>query len=245
LAADMAGERIRLEVRERDGSGSRAARRLRREGLVPGVLYGRGRAAHAIVVPERELRRVLTADHGLHAILDVVLEGQKSAHPSVLKDYQQDPLRGRITHFDLQEVRLDQPIQAQVTVELVGEAPGVTEGGVLSQVAREVTVEALPMEMPDRIQLDVGAAEMGATLRVADLPSLDGATVLDDPETVVATITAPTRVVEPEAEVEEAEEVEGEAPEGEEAPSAEGAAPGEAQAEAPAPGGGEAETAER
>jgi large subunit ribosomal protein L25 len=220
----MAGERIRLEVRERGSVGSRESRRLRREGLIPGVLYGRGKQPHSIVVSERELRRVLTADHGLHAILDVVLEGQKTAHPSVLKEYQQEALRGRITHFDLQEVRLDQPIHAQVLIELVGEEPpGVTEGGVLSQVARDVTVEALPMEMPDRIQLDVSAAEMGATFRVADLPSLDGATILDDPETVVATITAPTRVVEPEIPEEEVEGVEeGELPEGEEVP--EGAA---------------------
>src|SRR5262245_21998114 len=108
----MAGERIRLEVREREPMGSRESRRLRKAGLVPGVLYGRGKKPHAIVVPERELRRVLTADHGLHAILDVVLEGQKTAHPSVLKDYQQEALRGRLTHFDLQEVRLDQPIRA-------------------------------------------------------------------------------------------------------------------------------------
>ena len=230
----MAGERIRLEVREREQVGSRESRRLRRAGFIPGVLYGRGRKPHAIAVTERELRRVLTADHGLHAILDVVLEGQKTSHPSVLKEYQQEAIRGRITHFDLQEVRLDEAIHAQVVIELVGEEPpGVTEGGVLSQVAREVTVEALPMEMPDRIELDVSRAEMGATFRVADLPALEGATILDDPETVLATITAPTRVVEPEVVEEEVEGVEeGEVPEGEEAPegSAERAA-GEAPAE--------------
>jgi large subunit ribosomal protein L25 len=229
----MAGERIRLEVRERESVGSREARRLRKAGLVPGVLYGRGKPPHSIVVTERELRRVLTDDHGLHAILDVVLEGQKTSHPSVLKDYQQEALRGHITHFDLQEVRLDQPIRAQVVIELVGEEPpGVTEGGVLSQVAREVTVEALPMEMPDRIELDVSGAEMGATFRVADVAALDSAVILDDPDTVVATITAPTRVIEPEVpEEEEVEGVEGELPEGEEAP--EGAAE-EGAAEAPA-----------
>jgi len=229
----VAGERIRLEVRERESRGSRESRRLRREGLIPGVLYGQGKKPHAIVVSERELRRVLTADHGLHAILDVVLEGQKTAHPSVLKDYQQEALRGRITHFDLQEVRLDEKIRAQVVIELVGEEPpGVTEGGVLSQVAREVTVEALPMEMPDHLELDVSRAEMGATFRVADLPIIDGAAVLDDPETVIATITAPTRVVEPEVPEEEVEGLEeGEVPEGEEAP--EGAAE-EPAGEAPA-----------
>ena len=227
----MAGERIKLEVQERERLGSRESRRLRRDGLVPGVLYGRGNTPHAICVPERDLRRVLTGAHGLHAILDVVLAGQKTTHASILKDYQQDPLRGRIAHFDLQEVRLDQPIQAQVVVELVGESPGVKAGGVLSLVAREVTVEALPMEVPDRLELDVSSAEIGDTLRVSSLSAPDGATILDDPETVVATVTMPTRVVEPEPEeVEEGEE--GEVPEGEEAPEGAAEAPAEPEAEA-------------
>jgi large subunit ribosomal protein L25 len=226
----VAGERIKLEVQERELLGSRESRRLRKQGLIPGVLYGRGKKPHAICIEERELRRVLTGSHGLHAILDVVLAGQKTTHASVLKDYQQDPLRGRISHFDLQEVRLDEPIQAPVVIELVGEAPGVKAGGVLSLVTREVTVEALPMEMPDRLELDVGAAEIGDTLRVSELAAPDGATILDDPETVVATLTMPTRVIEPEEEEEEVEE--GEVPEGEEAPEGAAEAPAEPEADA-------------
>src|SRR5213593_864336 len=129
----MAGERIKLQVRERESRGSADARRLRREGFIPGVLYGNGQKPYAICIPERELRRVLTGPHGLHAILDVVLEGQKTTHASILKDYQQHPLRGEIMHIDLHEVRLDQPIHAAVAVELVGDSPGVREGGVLTQ----------------------------------------------------------------------------------------------------------------
>src|SRR5438067_12334381 len=106
----MAGERVKLQVRERERKGSADARRLRREGLIPGVLYGKGEQPHAICIPERELRRVLTGTSGLHAILDVVLEGQKTTHASILKDFQQDPIRGHISHVDLQEVPLDQPI---------------------------------------------------------------------------------------------------------------------------------------
>ncbi len=207
-------------------------RRLRKQGLIPGVLYGRGNKPHAICVEERELRRVLTGAHGLHTILDVVLDGQRSTRASILKDYQQDPIRGRISHFDLQEVRLDQPIHAQVVIELVGEPKGVTEGGVLSQVTREVNVEALPMEVPDRLELDVSGLDIGDSLRVADLPAREGAKLLDDPETVLATVTMPTRVIEPEPE--EVEEEEGEVPEGEEAP--EGAAEAPAEPEAPAEG---------
>jgi large subunit ribosomal protein L25 len=224
----LAGERIKLQVKERERTGSREARRLRRDGMIPGVLYGRGNKPHAICIPERDLRRALTGDGGLHTILDVVLEGQRSTHPSILKDYQQDANRGRVIHVDLHEVRLDQPIQASVVVELVGgdDAPGVKEGGALSQVAREINVEALPMEVPERIELDISGMEMNATLRLADLPTREGVTYLDDPETVLATLTMPTRVEEPEEAVAEGEEgaVEG-VPE-EERP--EGAAEGEA-----------------
>jgi large subunit ribosomal protein L25 len=227
----MAGERIRLEVQEREQRGTRVSRRLRKDGIIPGVLYGRGNKPHPICVPERDLRRVLTGDHGLHAILDVVLEGQKSTHASILKDYQVDPIRGKIEHFDLQEVRLDQPIQSDVVIELIGESVGTKAGGVLSQVNREVRVEALPMEMPDRLELDISAMEIGDTLRLSDLPAREGVTFLDDPETVLANVTVPTRVEEPEPEEVEGEEgeegVEGEVAEGEE--GAEGA--GEASAE--------------
>ena len=204
---------------------------MRREGLIPGVLYGRGNAPHAICVAERELRRVLTGDHGTHAILDVVLEGQKTVHASILKDYQRDPIRGNLIHFDLHEVRLDRPIQASVTVELVGEPAGVTEGGVLSQVAREVTVEALPLEMPDRIELDVGGMAIGDSLRISDLPPLEAATYVDDPDTVVANVSLPTRVEEPE-EMREDEEPGAEGVPAEQAPEGGSEAPAEPGADA-------------
>ena len=215
----MAGERIKLVVQERDQLGSAESRRLRKQGLIPGVLYGRSEP-YAISVRERELRRVLTTSAGLHAILDVVLEGQKSTHPSVLKEYQLDPVRGKLTHIDLQEVRLDQPISASVTVNLIGESAGVKEGGVLSQVSREVNIEALPMEIPEHFDIDVSEMQIGDTLRLTALTVPDNVKLLDDPEeTVLATVTLPTREEEPEEVVEEGEEgaelEEGEVAEGE------------------------------
>jgi large subunit ribosomal protein L25 len=237
----MAGERIKLEVREREHRGSADARRLRKEGFIPGVLYGNGKQPHAISIPERELRRVLTGTSGLHAILDVVLEGQKTTHASILKDYQQDPLRGHISHVDLQEVRLDQPIQASVNVQLIGEPEGVKEGGVLSQVQREINVEALPMEIPEHIELDVSGMAIGDTLRLADLPEREGVKYLDNPEeTVLATVTLPTRVEEPEPEVEEGEEL----PEGEVPPEEQPEGAAEQPAEPTADAAGEPGTTE-
>ena len=220
----MAGERIKLQVQQRERRGSAESRRLRKRGLIPGVLYRAGDEPHPFAVPERDLRRALSGSSGLHTILDVVIDGdgKGTSHASILKDYQQHPLRGTLIHIDLHEVRLDQPIQASVVVALIGEAAGVKEGGVLSQVTREVTVEALPMEIPEHIDVDVSDMALGDTLRADALPAIEGVTYLDDPEeTVLATVTVPTREVEPEEEVEEELE-EGVEAEGEEAP--EGAA---------------------
>lgn len=219
----MAGERTKLTVKTRERLGSRETRRLRRQGLVPGVLYGAGEPV-AICVEERELRRALTGAAGLHSILDVEIDGTGKAHASILKDFQVDKVKGGVTHVDLHEVRLDQPIHASVTVYLLGgdDAPGVREGGVLSQPLRELNVSALPLEVPEHVDLDVSQMQLGDTLRVADIVVAEGVTLLDDPEAVVATVTAPTRVVE----VEEALE------EGAEAAEAEGAAEAPAEPEA-------------
>jgi len=225
----VSAERTRLEVKERgkDELGSRHTRRLRKQGLVPGILYGKG-TARAIVVGERELRGVLTGSSGLHAILDVVIEGQTSPHHAVLKEFQQNPLRGTITHVDFHEVRLDQPIHASVAVQFVGESPGVKQGGVLQQVTRELNVEALPGSIPEHIEADLSSLEIGGSVRLEDLPAIEGVTFLDDPhETVLASCTVPRGLVE----LEEAEEEEAE---GEEAAEGEGAPEAEASSEAPA-----------
>ncbi len=219
----MAGERVKLLVQNRSILGSAEARRLRRNGLVPGVLYGRDNPV-SISIPERDLRHALTSRGGLNAVLDVVVEGGKE-HSSVLKEYQLHPVKGHITHVDLQEVRLDQPIHATVPLHLHGEAAGVKEGGVLSQVASEINVQALPMEVPEHLEIDVEAMHLGDTLRLDALQLPQGVTLLDDPETVVATVTQPMR--EEEAEAGEGEE--GETPEGE-AGAEEAAAEGEADA---------------
>ena len=228
---DMASKAVKLVVKEREGAGSRASRRLRREGFVPGVLYGSG-DPHPFYVEERELRHALTGEHGLHAILDVVLDGKGKAHHAMLKDYQLDALRSNLVHVDLHEVRLDRPIQAQVALEAVGDSVGVSKGGVVQLVLREANVEALPLEMPDRLEIDVSALDIGDSARLADVTVPDGATLLDDEDTVVAMVLIP-RVLEVEEEVE-----------GEEAAAVEPGEGGEAETEAAGSGTGESESEE-
>ncbi len=219
----MSSDRVTLQVAERgpDQVGSRRVRRLRKEGLIPGVLYGKGHA-RAFIVGERELRAALTGPSGLHAIVDVVIEGQTTPHHAVLKEFQRHPIRGTLTHVDFHEVRLDQPIQAVVNVQLVGESPGAKQGGVVQQVTREIRVEALPTAIPEHIEADMSSLEVGSTVRVADLEAIEGVAFLDDPETVLANCSLPRGIAElEEEEAAEGEEgVEGEAAEGEE-PSAE------------------------
>jgi large subunit ribosomal protein L25 len=236
----VSGDRFRLEVKERERLGSPESRRLRKQGLVPGVLYGKA-STRAIVIEERSLRAALNTDSGLHAVLDVVVDGQSATHPSILKEYQRDPIRGHVAHVDLQEVRLDQPIQATVQLHVIGteDAPGVREGGVLSQPTTAINVEALPMEIPESIEVDVSSMEMGDTLRLEDVATKEGVTFLDDPhETVIATVSAPMREEELEAAI---EEVAGEVEEGEEAPEEAAEEGAEAEATAGEPGDAAAE----
>jgi len=218
----MSSDRITLEVAERepDQVGSRRVRRLRKEGMVPGVLYGKGHA-RAILVGERALRVALTGPSGLHGIVDVVIEGQTTPHHAVLKDYQRHPIRGTITHVDFHEVRLDRPIQATVNVQFIGESPGAKQGGVVQQVTRELRVEGLPTAIPEHIEADISALELGSTVRIADLEAIEGVAYLDDPETVLANCSIPRGLTE----LEEAGGVEGEEAEGAEAVEGEGGEP--------------------
>jgi large subunit ribosomal protein L25 len=201
------GESTTLNAEPRDAAHSRATRRLRREGRVPGVLYGMGAEPKALSVDARELRIAL-AGHG--AVLDVALDGETTS--AVLKDSQRDPVRGDVLHVDLLRVDLNKPIEAQVAIHLVGgeDAPGVKEGGVLEHVTREVTVEALPNDIPENIEHDVSHMEMLAPESLSAVTAPDGVTFKDDlEETVIASITPP-RVEEESDEIEEETGVVGE-----------------------------------
>ncbi|MBM2822217.1 MAG: ribosomal rRNA E-loop binding protein Ctc/L25/TL5 [Thermoleophilia bacterium] len=151
-------------------------------------------------------------------------------HAAILAEYEQDPIRGTISHIDLREIRLDQAIHATVVVHLIGESAGVKTGGVLSLIARELQVEALPANVPEHIDVDIEHLEVGDVLRLADIPTIENVTFLDDPhETVIATVSLPRGYAEiEEADAAAAEEAAAEgAPEAEAAPGAEAAEEGE------------------
>jgi len=232
----MAQDRATLKVSNRDTFGSRATRRLRREGLVPGVVYGQGGEARPFQVSARDLRILLTEGHTL---LDLELDGSKAV-PVVIKEQQHHPVRGDVLHFDCLEVRLDEAIEAEVAVELEGadQAPGVREGGVLEHVTREVTVEALPAEIPERITVDVSDMDINDTINLASVAVPSGVKLMADDleEITIATLSPPRVEEEPEPEVEEEAELVGE---GEEAPEGEEAAEGEAEREGDAAPEGE------
>jgi large subunit ribosomal protein L25 len=236
------GKRPSLEVEERSERGTRATKRLRSEGYVPGVVYG-GDDCVPFKVNNRVLRAAL---HDGSALIDLKIAGGK-ARPVIIKDQQHHPVRGQVMHIDLLQVRLDETIHSTVSIELVNveEARGVKEGGVLEHVTRELNIEALPTDIPERVTVDVSGMDINGTMHLSEVSSPQGVTFLDDPEeTIIATITVPTEVVEPEIEEEtelvgeegaEAAEVEAEA-------GAEGATGDEAAGEggAAAEGGGEA-----
>ena len=198
----MASQSTKLSISSREVSNSRSTRRLRREGQVPGVLYGGGDNAVPFAVDERELRHALAARG---AVIELQLGGE--ATPAVLKDAQRHPVRGHTMHVDFLRVNLNVAIHAVVNLELVGgeSAPGVIEGGVLEHVTREINIEALPTDIPERLQVDVSSMQVNDTLTLAAVEAPQGVTILDDPdETVVATLTPPKLQAELEALDEEA-----------------------------------------
>lgn len=215
----MADATTKLAVSSRAPEGSRAARRLRRSGRVPGVVYGGGGDSVSFDADARDLRLALA---GSGAVLDLSVDGD-AATPVVLKEAHRDPVRGETVHVDLLRVRLDEAIGAVVPLELTGieDAPGVKEGGVLEQITRELNVQALPTAIPESISHDIGEMQIGETIVLSALPASDGVTLLDDPETVLATLSPP-RLQTEEEEIETETELVGEGEAAEQAQDAEG-----------------------
>jgi large subunit ribosomal protein L25 len=214
-------ESTTLPLTTRDPEGSRATRRLRRAGQVPGVIYGGGDEPQHFAVDARTLRNTLAR---AGQVIEVSIDG--SSTNVLIKDVQRHPVRGEAMHVDLLRVRMDVAIHATVPIHFEGsdEAPGVTEGGIFNQELREVNIEALPGDIPEFISHNVSGLVMNETITLEVLTAPQGVKLLDEPDTVIATITPPT--LEPvEEEIETETELVGEDGEPIEAP--EGEAEGE------------------
>jgi large subunit ribosomal protein L25 len=197
--------------------GSRATRRLRRQGKIPGVIYGHGTDPVAVAVPARELRIALNGEAGANQLLS--METGTSTYLTLAREMQRHPIAQTVTHVDFQIVRRDEVISADVSIVLIGEALEVHHGdGLVDQQMFTLAINARPADIPTSVELDISGLSIGDQLRVSDLSLPAGVTTDVDPETAVA-IGQPPRVVTLEA------EVEGEAIEG-------GATPSEATAEA-------------
>lgn len=200
---------ISLNAQERSEFGDGPARRLRKQGFVPGVVYQPGGPSLALSLPDRDLRRALA--EGRTAVIDLTIDGS-GARPVLLKDWYLDPVRGNVLHVDFQEVDLTVEVEAPVGLVLVGVAAGVKEGGVLDQTVREIVVRALPDTLPDHLEIDVSELDIGSSASVADITAPRGVTIVTEPEIVVASVVAPSVEVEPEPEEVEEELAEGEEP---------------------------------
>jgi large subunit ribosomal protein L25 len=209
---------IVLTADPRSDFGSRPAGRLRRAGLVPAVVYGLGSDPVSISVSSRELAHILSGEAGANALINLELDGDSVL--TLARQIQRHPTRGDLVHVDFIRIRRDVAVSADVPLHLVGEPEGVKDGGLLEQLVFTVTVEAMPGNIPNSLEIDVSELNIGDQRHVSDLALPADVVTNLDPETVVAQVAAPRVVVE--------EELEGEAAEGEEGEAPEGGAPAEA-----------------
>lgn len=180
-----------LIVRRREDTGKQAAKRLRRSGVVPGVLYGGARPENVAVDP-RAVLRILHGHAGSTQLVTLRFDGDGGSRLAIIRDLQFDPVTERLLHVDLQEVTADRPITVRVAVHPVGEAVGVKEQkGILQVVLHELDVSCLPTRIPERIDADVSALRIGDVLTVADLVVPEGVRILNDPGQAVLTVAPP------------------------------------------------------
>lgn len=207
-------EQVSLRARTGRTPGSRASRRLRREGQIPAVVYGQEMEPINIAVDARDLYGALHTEAGINALITLEVDGEDLL--TMARVVERHPFRSEYRHVDFQKISLTETVTTEVPIHFEGEPIGVQEGGVFSPARTSVHIEALVTQIPGHIQLDISGLEVGDALRISDLPPVEGVTYLEDPESVVVSVTVPAaEIEEPQPELEEGEEVET-VPEGEE-----------------------------
>jgi large subunit ribosomal protein L25 len=185
-----------VEAKPREAKGKNEARRTRKSGHLPGVVYGAGQAAMAVTLNPKQIARILHSGAGHNSIFDLQLDGEQSK--AMIVEWQYEPLKGALLHVDLKRIAMDQTLRVKVPIQVKGEAVGVKQqGGILEQVLREVEIECLPGDIPGHLDVDVSALAFGEALRVSDLPHAEGKLLfLTDENQVVAHVVAVKEVVE-------------------------------------------------
>jgi large subunit ribosomal protein L25 len=187
-------DQITLVAERRDERGTRPARRARRAGRLPGVVYGLGKDAVAVTIDRNEMVKLLHRA-GHNALINLEVEGEGAGQLTLAREIQRHPVRGDLVHVDFVRIRADLPVDASVPVRLEGDPVGLKEGGVLEHVLFEVAIRAKPADIPQQFELDVSALSVGENLRATDLTLPAGVELVTDPDAVVANVVAP-RVAE-------------------------------------------------
>ncbi len=183
-----------VEVKSRERRGKNASRRLRHEGLIPAIVYGAKNDPVPVVVDPRELLEIMHSESGANTIFQVNLAGTERRPHVMIKEYQVDPVKGRLIHADLVRIQMDEVIEVEIPVQVNGEAAGVKlDGGILEHVTREVRVSCLPGDIPEHITIDVSPLKIGDHLRVSDIPRSDRYRILDDPEQILVVVSPPAK----------------------------------------------------
>ncbi len=185
-----------LSVEPREETGKKSAKKMRREGKIPCVLYGHGFQSLLISLDERAFKTLLRHEKGLHGLLELNIAGSKGGkHTVVMKEIQRHPLKDEFLHIDFQEIRSDEMLTSDVSIRFIGEPVGVKVGGIMQHSIYEVNVHCLPKDLPDYIEVDVSGLDIKDNLRVQDLAPIEGVRYLNNPEEIVAAVM-PKRVHE-------------------------------------------------
>jgi large subunit ribosomal protein L25 len=187
---------ILIEAKRREPGGKNVNRRLRTSGLIPAVLYGRGRESVPLSVEPKVVADILYSESGQNTIFSLSVDGVQQTN-AMVKDYQLDPVKGKLIHTDFIQIAMDRLLEVSVNVELVGEAEGVKSGGLLDFVTRSIDLECLPTDIPDSIEVDVSRLKINDYIRVKNIEFDPKIKVLTEPEVVIVTISPPLKEAEP------------------------------------------------
>src|SRR2546425_2325347 len=185
---------LMIEVKPREDLGKNASRRLRHEGLIPGIVYGAKKDPVPVVVDPKKILEIIHSESGVNTIFQLGLSDGEARRHVMIKDYQVDPVKGSLIHADFVRIQMDEVIEVEVPVQVMGEAAGVKlDGGILEHVTRQVRVSCLPIDIPEHITIDVTQLKIGDALRVSDLPKRDRYRMLTEADQTLVVVSPPAK----------------------------------------------------